>query len=208
MLPPEIPIFPLPNAVLFPNVFLPLHVFEPRYRKMVYDTLEGDRLIAMVLLQPGWETDYLGNPPVYPIGCAGLITHVETLDDGRYNIILRGLEKCRILGETVPSVEYPYRRAQIESLDEPVSDEEGAFLRRERQRLEALLGQDASRITGTTISDADMVNALAQYLDLEIVERQALLERQGLQARCQALIDLLEMKLISARHGFPASRAH
>jgi hypothetical protein len=208
MLPPEIPIFPLPNAVLFPNVFLPLHVFEPRYRKMVYDTLEGDRLIAMVLLQPGWETDYLGNPPVYPIGCAGLITHVETLDDGRYNIILRGLEKCRILGETAPSVECPYRRAQIESLDEPVSDEEGAFLRRERQRLEALLGQDASRITGTTISDADMVNALAQYLDLEIVERQALLERQGLQARCQALIDLLEMKLISARHGFPASRAH
>ena len=66
MLPPTIPIFPLPNVVLFPNVFLPLHIFEPRYRAMVADALKGDRMIGMVLLRPGWEGDYEGRPPVYP----------------------------------------------------------------------------------------------------------------------------------------------
>ena len=99
MLPSTIPIFPLPNVVLFPNVFLPLHIFEPRYREMVADALDGDRMIGMVLLRPGWESDYEGRPPVFPIGCAGLITHHERLPDGRYNIILRGLQKFRIQGE-------------------------------------------------------------------------------------------------------------
>ena len=79
----------------FPNVFLPLHIFEPRYRQMVADALAGDRIIGMVLLQPGYEDDYDGAPPVYAIGCAGLITHVERLADGRYNIVLRGLERFR-----------------------------------------------------------------------------------------------------------------
>src|SRR5215208_6456014 len=99
MLPPTIPIFPLPNAVLFPNVYLPLHIFEPRYRAMVGDALTGDRIIGMVLLQPGFEPDYEGRPAVYPVGCAGVITHSEPLPDGRYNIVLRGIEKFRITGE-------------------------------------------------------------------------------------------------------------
>ena len=91
-----LPFFPLPNVVLFPNVFLPLHIFEPRYREMVADALASDRMIGMVLLRPGWETDYEGRPPVYRIGCSGVITHVERLPDGRYNIVLRGLERFRI----------------------------------------------------------------------------------------------------------------
>ena len=94
-----LPLFPLPNVVLFPNVFLPLHIFEPRYREMVADAITGDRMIGMVLLRPGWEQDYDGRPPVYPIGCSGLITHVEQLADGRYNIVLRGFERFRILAE-------------------------------------------------------------------------------------------------------------
>src|SRR5204862_66647 len=84
-----LPLFPLPNVVLFPNVFLPLHIFEPRYREMVGDALAGDRMIGMVLLKPGWESDYEGRPPVYPIGCSGVITHAERLQDGRFNIVLR-----------------------------------------------------------------------------------------------------------------------
>ena len=75
MLPSTLPIFPLPNVVLFPNVSLPLHIFEGRYREMVAAALEGDRLIGMVLLRPGWEGHYEGRPPVYPVGCAGVITH-------------------------------------------------------------------------------------------------------------------------------------
>src|SRR4029453_2152934 len=83
MLPPTIPIFPLPNVVLFPSVFLPLHIFEPRYREMVGEALAGDRIIGMALLRPGWEGDYEGRPPIYPVGCAGFITFSEQHSDGR-----------------------------------------------------------------------------------------------------------------------------
>src|SRR5687767_12109852 len=148
MLPPTIPIFPLPNVVLFPNVFLPLHIFEPRYREMVSDALEGDRMIGMVLLRPGWEGNYEGRPPVYPTGCSGLITHHERLPDGRYNIVLRGVEKCRILEEINEEINdetdaggaaSSYRVARVEILHEPViaADREG--VRAARHRLEALL---------------------------------------------------------------------
>ena len=99
LLPPTIPIFPLPDVMLFPNVSRPLHIFEPRYRAMVADALQGDRIIGMVLLRPGYEADYEGRPPVYPIGCAGVITQSQELPDGRYNIMLRGLVKFRITGE-------------------------------------------------------------------------------------------------------------
>ena len=113
MLPPTIPIFPLPNVVLFPGVFLPLHIFEPRYREMVADALDGDRLIGMVLLRPGWEGDYEDRPAVYPIGCAGVITHHEQMPDGRYNIVLRGLEKFKVLDEEDSKT---YRLAHIQPL--------------------------------------------------------------------------------------------
>src|SRR5438034_814353 len=94
-----LPLFPLPNVVLFPNVFLPLHIFEPRYREMVADAIASDRMIGMVLLRPGWEHDYEHCPPVYPIGCSGIVTHFDRLPDGRYNIVLRGLERFRIVEE-------------------------------------------------------------------------------------------------------------
>src|SRR3954451_20726245 len=105
-----LPLFPLPNVVLFPNVFLPLHIFEPRYREMVADALASDRMIGMVLLKPGWEHEYEGHPPVYPIGSNGVTTHVERLDDGCYNIVLRGVERFCILAE---DHERAYRRATI-----------------------------------------------------------------------------------------------
>src|SRR5216684_121077 len=112
-------LFPLPNVVLFPHVFLPLHIFEPRYREMVADAVASDRLIGMVLLKPGWERDYEGPPPVYPIGCSGVITHVERQADGRANIVLRGLERFRILDEDHG---LSYRRAVVE----PVTDQQPA----------------------------------------------------------------------------------
>src|ERR687888_1571851 len=132
MLPPTIPIFPLPNAVLFPNVYLPLHIFEARYRAMVADALKGDRIIGMVLLQPGYEADYEGRPPVYPTGCAGLVTHSEPLPDGRYNIVLRGIEKFRITAEDHSK---PYRLANIDPLPELVPEAERVAIRQQRQRL-------------------------------------------------------------------------
>jgi Lon protease-like protein len=206
MLPPTIPLFPLPNAVLFPNVFLPLHIFEPRYRQMVAEALEGDRIIGMTLLRPGWEADYEGRPPIYPIGCAGLITFAERHKDGRYNIVLRGLEKFRVIEEESNSTR-SYRMARVDSIfdsTEAKTDAERAAMRTARRRLEALLvpqpeGRGAEPKVPPTMPDEDLVNALAQYLELEPVEKQALLERETLLARCQSLIELLEMKVIVAR---------
>jgi Lon protease-like protein len=202
MLPPTIPIFPLPNVVLFPQVFLPLHIFEPRYREMVADALAGDRIIGMVLLQPGWEDDYDGRPPIYPIGCAGLITNAERLADGRYNIVLRGLWKFRVVSEDGSR---SYRTAAIDMIAEPSAENDREALREARRRLETLLvpqpsGRGADTTMPSSMSDEDLVNALAQYLDLEPLEKQALLERDGLLARCRSLIELLEMKVFAAHH--------
>jgi Lon protease-like protein len=210
MLPPTIPIFPLPNAVLFPNVFLPLHIFEPRYRAMVAEALEGDRIIGMVLLRPGWEADYEGRPAIYPIGCAGLITFAERLSDGRYNIVLRGLEKFRVIDE---SEDRSFRVAKVDSIIESSTEADRAAMREARRRLEALLvpqpeGRGAEPKVPPTMPDEDLVNALAQYLELEPVEKQALLERDSLLSRCQSLIELLEMKVIVAQHKWSREGTH
>lgn len=206
-----LPLFPLPNVVLFPSVFLPLHIFEPRYREMVADAIAGDRMIGMVLLRPRWENDYEGRPPVYPIGCSGLITHVERLADGRYNIVLRGLERFRILQE---DRERSYRRAVVELLTEAgLKAEDRAQIRSYRARLEAMLstpgelGGKEAKIP-SAMADEDLVNALAQYLDLEPMEKQALLEHPGLRARAESLVELLEMKIIMARTPGTSNVAH
>jgi uncharacterized protein len=196
-----LPLFPLPSVVLFPNVFLPLHIFEPRYREMIADAVTGDRMIGMVLLRPGWETHDGGSPPVYPIGCSGVITHVEPLADGRSNIVLRGIERFRIVSEIG---DRSYRRAVVEPLPEPaLAADDRAALRRQRSKLEALLTPSADRGTESKIPsgmpDDDLVNALAQYLDLEPLEKQALLEQPSLRARAESLVELLEMKVLIAR---------
>jgi uncharacterized protein len=195
-----LPLFPLPNVVLFPNVFLPLHIFEPRYREMVADAASSDRMIGMVLLRPGWERNYEGRPPIYPIGCSGVMTHVERLPDGRYNIVLRGLERFRILEE---NHERSYRRAEIEPLHElALTRDDRDAVRSHRAKLETML---APAIVGgeakipSAMSDEDLVNALAQYLDLEALEKQALLEQPCLRSRAASLVELLEMKIMMAR---------
>jgi Lon protease-like protein len=200
MFPSSLPIFPLPTVVLFPNVFLPLHIFEPRYRQMTADALAGDRLIGMVLLRPGNDTDYEGRPPVYGIGCTGLITHSERLDDGRFNLVLRGLDKFTIHGEEDPVLGQLYRRAIITPIDETVPQADRDPLKQARRKLEELLepvfeGTMESRLP-QNMPDDDLINALAQYLDFDPLERQALLERNGPLARCRSMIELLEMKAL------------
>jgi len=211
MLPSLLPIFPLPNVVLFPNVFLPLHIFEPRYREMVADALAGDRIIGIVLLRPGWEPEYEGRPPVYSIGCAGVVTNAERLPDGRYNIVLQGLEKFRVVDEDASR---SYRIAQVEGIPESntgAADRES--MREARRRLESILvprssGHGTDPTLPPAMADEDLVNALAQYLELEAVEKQALLERDGLLDRCRSLIDLLEMKVIVSRHKWSGEASH
>jgi Lon protease-like protein len=206
-----LPLFPLPNVVLFPNVFLPLHIFEPRYREMVADALASDRMIGMVLLRPGWERDYEGRPPVYPIGCTGVITHVERQTDGRYNIVLRGMERFRIVDEDHNRT---YRLAATEPLqDETLNADDRSAIRGYRSKLESMLAPAVERAGAdprmpNAMSDEDLVNALAQYLDLEPLEKQALLEKQCLRTRAESLVELLEMKILFARTPKVSNVAH
>jgi Lon protease-like protein len=118
-------LFPLPNLVLFPHVMQPLHVFEPRYRQMTADALADDRHIGLILLKTGWESDYEGKPEVHPVGCLGKIVAEQRLEDGRYNILLRGLSRMRVLRETSQGT--LYRTADVELLedrDPPASEKD------------------------------------------------------------------------------------
>ncbi len=197
--PSQLPIFPLPNVVLFPHVFLPLYIFEPRYRELVADALDGERLIGMVLLRDGWQQHSDPNPPIFPVGCAGRITHVESLPDGGYNIVLRGVERFRVRSENHSR---SYRIATVDPFaDAAVADPDR--LRDGRRRLEAVLvrqssenGHGAAPRIPRAMADAELVNALSQYLELDPIEKQALLERPTPCDRCTALIDLLEMRLL------------
>ncbi len=202
---PLLPLFPLPNVVLFPGVPMPLHIFEPRYRAMVADALEGDRRLGMVLLQPGWESDYEGRPAIYPIGCSGVIVSAAKLDDGRYNLVLHGLERIRIVEEDHAK---SYRRAVVEASSDPPLDDAGqAAVRDRRTRIEAIVGfgdhaDSPEAVTAAerlkVMPDADFIHVLAHGLNLEPVEKQALLECDSLPSRAQALVDLLEMRRLSA----------
>jgi Lon protease-like protein len=205
-----IPLFPLPTVVLFPNVLLPLHIFEPRYRQMVEESLAADRMIGMVLLKPGFEADYEGAPAIYPTGCAGLITRAERLEDGRFNLLLRGVEKFTIRHEDRPAPGRLYRSAVISPLAETVSDGDRESLTRERGRLIDILTPMLAQYLQTELPagmpDEDLVNSLAQYLDLDPIEKLALLEHDGALARCRGLIELLEMK--SFAKDDPAGHVH
>jgi len=201
MLTTVIPVFPLPDVVLFPGVFLPLHIFEMRYRDMIRDSLAADRLVGISLLKKGWEHDPAGRPAIYGVGCVGLISHVEALSDGRYNLVLRGVEKYRVVDEE-PRLR-AYRRASVEYLSEQATPAERESVSRQKHRLERLLSSVADsreRPFPANLSDEEVINALAQYLDLEPIERQALLEQDGVARRCSALIELLEMKAMTATH--------
>jgi len=189
-LPQTIPIFPLDDVFVFPNILLPLNIFEPRYREMIADALKGDRVIGMVQLRPGYEPNYEGRPPVFAIGCAGVITQVDQLPDGRYTILLRGLVKFRILSEDQSR---PYRLARVEAIPEDPDDRERAALGRQRERLLALM-PSGSELPPRDVSDEDIINALAQYAKIGALERQGLLELNGPLLRSEALIGLLGKK--------------
>jgi Lon protease-like protein len=193
-LPPEIPLFPLPEVVLFPGVTRPLLIFEPRYREMVADALAGDRLIGMVLLRPGYEKDYEGRPPIQDVGCAGTIEKYERLPDGRYVILLRGLTTFRVMGEDQRK---PYRLARVQAVPELLRDEELGPLSTARERLAQLL--DTVLPLGAEppepgLDDAEFVNVTAQNLRMPESVRQELLERNSVLARARALVDWLERK--------------
>jgi uncharacterized protein len=192
-----VPLFPLPDLVFFPHASLPLHIFEPRYRRMTEDALQGDRLIAMALLKPGWERDYEGAPEVFPLGCAGFIEEEARLPDGRFNIRLRGLARVEVLSF---EQQIPYRVARVRVLDD-LNDAGGPGVEEDKRRLltccAGLLQEISGRVSqplalGSDIPFAAAVNTLCQSLAMDMPLKMALLGLDDVRERCRMLVRVLE----------------
>jgi Lon protease-like protein len=192
-------LFPLPNVVLFPEVVMPLHIFEPRYRQMTADVLAGDRVIAMVLLKPGWEGQYEQRPPIRLVGCLGKVVADQRLEDGRYNLLLRGLSRVRILEELED--EQAYRSARVELLrDAPLPDPALATrLRGDLAKLVAgwfvALGLSYDQLMKFFKSDLRLdvlADLLSFALPLSTTFKQDLLEELDVQQRVRRLLHYLE----------------
>jgi uncharacterized protein len=191
-------LFPLPNLVFFPHVMQPLHIFEPRYRQMTADALEGDRLIALVMPRPGWEKDYAGCPRIYSVATLGNIVADQKLDDGRYNILLRGLSRIH-LGEEIHQSKL-YRKAKAELLVEGAVASD-VKERRLRKRLiktaPALLSKDSAvveqfcKLLKAELPLGALCDLIAFALPLDVEFKQSLLEELDVETRTLALLDHL-----------------
>ena len=199
-------LFPLSNVVLFPQVRCPLHLFEPRYRQLARHVLEGDRRIGMVTVRPEGLETIQGDPPVFDIGCAGVIADSEELADGRYNIVLQGSFRFRILGELHRPQGQLYRSARVERLEDgfdPADADRVANLRGRVIELVGSLAQAArspraaefSSKTFDTLEDTALVNALSNALAFPPTEKQGLLEAVSILERYERLANLLSFRI-------------
>ena len=198
-----IPLFPLPSTVFYPGTPLPLHIFEPRYRQMTADALEGERKIGMVLLKPDWEAAYFDRPEIFPMGCVGSIEKEIRHPDGKYNFTLVGLRRFRILREVDGKL---YRCAEIDLLEEQNEQEIGEKPNVTRDGLIERYREFTSLIPKNNSlkeePDWNLGNLLSQFverfayrLDLSLEQKQTFLEEQNVLRRAEFLHDFLKMKI-------------
>ncbi|HBP10928.1 MAG TPA: hypothetical protein DD452_03210 [Nitrospina sp.] len=198
-----IPLFPLPSTVFYPGTPLPLHIFEPRYRQMTADALEGERKIGMVLLKPDWEAAYFNRPEIFPMGCVGSIEKEIRHPDGKYNFTLVGLRRFRILREVDGKL---YRCAEIDLLEEQNEQEIGekpnvtrdGLIERYREFTSLIpknnsLKEEPDWNLGNLLSQ--FVDRFAYRLDLSLEQKQTFLEEQDVLRRAEFLHDFLKMKI-------------
>jgi Lon protease-like protein len=182
-------IFPLAGALLFPRMQLPLHIFEPRYRALVSDAMARDRRIGMI--QPRSDGD---PPPLFDIGCVGRIAHVEALDDGRYNIVLEGVAKFRLLSELPVTTPFRQIEAELEADEsaEPLPLAQRAALEEESRRYADAQGYAVDWNAVSRLDDESLVNGIAQIAPFDAAAKQALLEAPDLQERTELVIQLMQ----------------
>ncbi|MFL6751805.1 MAG: LON peptidase substrate-binding domain-containing protein [Sphingomicrobium sp.] len=188
-----VPLFPLPGAILFPRSQLPLHIFEPRYREMVSDAIEGPGRIGMI--QPH-RIDDDNKAPLYAVGCVGEVVGIEELDDGRFNIVLLGANRFRLVQETWPESAYRCAEVDIEAFDdsEPpaLSLGQRAEVEREARRLGDAMGLAVDWTAVGRLDDEMLVNAIAQVAPFDVGAKQALLEQPALDGRADLLVQLMQ----------------
>ena len=188
-MPTRLSIFPLPGAILFPGLQLPLHIFEPRYRALVGDALARDRRIAMIQPQRPEE-----DAPLYAIGCVGKIGEIEALDDGRYNLVLEGEARFRLLRELEAST--PFRQVEGELIEDQahaaLSSVERAGFEREARRFADAQGYSVDWESVARLDDQTLIDGVSQIAPFDSAAKQALLEAPDLAARCELLIQLMQ----------------
>lgn len=198
----RLPIFPLPGAILFPRAQLPLHIFELRYREMVRDAIDGAGQIAMI--QPH-RLDDDNQAPLYPVGCVGEVVGVEELEDGRFNIVLLGSNRFRLVRET--EIDAPYRCAEvdIEAFDDneppPLALLQRAEVEQEARRLGDALGLAVDWAAVARLDDEMLVNAIAQVAPFDVGAKQALLEQPSLAGRADLLVQLMQFHRMAVTGG-------
>ena len=182
-------IFPLPGAILYPGLQLPLHIFEPRYRALVTDSLARDRRIAMI--QPQGSQD---GAPLFSVGCVGHIGQVEALDDGRFNLVLKGVARFRLLREIDAATAFRQIEAEliVEPKDEPLSAIERAGFEREARRFANAQNYRVDWESVARLDDVSLINGVSQIALFDAAAKQALLEAEGIAARCELLIQLMQ----------------
>lgn len=195
--PKRISVFPLAGAILYPGLRLPLHIFEPRYRAMVSDALARDRRIGMIQPRPYQAGAPTGAPradPLFDIGCLGHIDEVEALEDGRYNIVLVGVARFRLLREL--TVITPFRQIEAELLpareDEALASVERALFEREARAFADAQGYRVNWEEVTRLDDASLINGVSQIAPFDAASKQALLEADGVSERCRLLVQLMQ----------------
>ena len=192
----RVPLFPLGGALLFPRSHLPLHIFEDRYRAMVEDALAGAGRIAMV--QPSDDAD---PPSIYPVGCVGELVGVEELDDGRFNIMLLGSQRFRLVAEADGGT--PYRQADIDldafddSEPPPLGLVQRAEVEREARRFGDTLGLSVDWEAVARLDDEMLVNAIAQVAPFDTGAKQALLEERTLAGRADLVVQLMQFQRLA-----------
>jgi Lon protease-like protein len=191
----RVPIFPLPGAILFPRSQLPLHIFEPRYREMVSDALDQAGQIAMI--QP-LRLDHDNQAPLYDVGCVGEIVGLEELADGRFNIVLLGSNRFRLVREATEETAYRCAEVDIAAFDdrEPpaLSLGQRAEVEREARRLGDALGLAVEWDAVGRLDDETLVNAIAQVAPFDAGAKQALLEQPELAGRADLLVQLMQFE--------------
>jgi uncharacterized protein len=188
-------IFPLTGALLFPRMQLPLHIFEPRYRALISDAMARDRRIGMIQPRGNLKPSETGQAPLFSVGCVGKIAHVEALDDGRYNIILEGTAKFRMLREL--DVSTPFRQVEAElEPDDDISQTLGianrASLEQESRRFADAHGYAVDWEAVTRLDDEALVNGIAQIAPFDAAAKQALLEAPDLATRSDLIVQLMQ----------------
>lgn len=189
----RVPIFPLPGAILFPRAQLPLHIFEPRYREMVRDAIEGPGRIGMI---QSFGLDDEDHAPLYGVGCIGELVGIEELEDGRFNIVLLGTNRFRLVEEVSGEEAYRSADVDIESFDDseppPLSLGQRAEVEREARRLGDAMGLAVDWTAVGRLDDEMLVNAIAQIAPFDVGAKQALLEQPTLDGRTDLLVQLMQ----------------